>query len=203
VAWIAAVGVIAAMAGFVIMSAPRSKPLAVASAPAPVAAPVAGGSGPPCVLQACPRSYPPGPPTRVRIPAIHVDSTLESLTLDRTGALNAPDRYDEAGWYAAGVVPGDNGPAVVAGHVDSTAGPAVFFNLHTLTPGATVGIERGGVWVNFRVTEVDEYPKDQFPTDRVYRATPDPQLRLITCGGDFDTVHKRYYDNVVVFAVLA
>jgi len=155
------------------------------------------------VLQGCARSYPPGPPTRVRIPAIHVDSPLESLSLDANSALNAPDRYDEAGWYAGGVVPGNNGPAVIAGHVDSTAGPAVFFDLRTLAPGALVSVERGGVWVDFRVTEVEEYPKDRFPAAKVYQATPDPELRVITCGGDFDTVHKRYYDDVVVYAILA
>jgi sortase (surface protein transpeptidase) len=92
---------------------------------------------------------------------------------------------------------------VIAGHVDSTAGPAVFFSLRTLVPGELVSVERGGVWVDFRVTQVEEYPKDQFPTDQVYRPTPDPELRVITCGGDFDTVHKRYYDNVVVYAILA
>jgi hypothetical protein len=200
VAWIAAAGVIAAMAGFVIRSAPLVKPL---NAPLAGASAGVAPAAVNCVLQACPRSYPPGPPTRVRIPAIHVDSSLESLSLNSAGVLNAPDRYDEAGWYAGGVVPGNNGPAVIAGHVDSTAGPAVFFSLRTLVPGELVSVERGGVWVDFRVTQVEEYPKDQFPTDQVYRPTPDPELRVITCGGDFDTVHKRYYDNVVVYAILA
>jgi hypothetical protein len=202
-AWIAAAGIVAAMAGFVVRSAPLVRPLTPPTAPAGVSAAAAGSSGQDCVLHACARSYPPGPPTRVRIPAIHVDSPLESLSLDGTGALNAPDRYDEAGWYASGVVPGNNGPAVIAGHVDSTAGPAVFFYLRTLVPGTVVSVERGGVWVNFRVTQVEEYPKDTFPAAKVYQDTPDPELRVITCGGDFDTVHKRYYDDVVVYAILA
>jgi hypothetical protein len=202
VVWIAAIGVLAVMVGFVIRSAPLSAP--VTAGPTPTASGRgAGALAPRCVLVACPTTYPPGPPTRVRIPSINVDSTLESLTLNADSVLNAPTLYNEAGWYAAGVVPGDKGPAVIAGHVDSVGGPAVFFRLNTLTPGALVEVERGGVWVNFRVTTVEEYPKDQFPDEKVYHPTPDPELRVITCGGDFDRVHKRYYDNVVVYAVLA
>jgi hypothetical protein len=202
VAWIAAIGVVATLAGFVISAAPKAQPI-VAGAQPTVAPQTLGPSADRCAIQGCPRKYPAGPPTRVRIPAIGVDSTLESLALDRQHALVPPTRYDEAGWYAGGVLPGDPGPAVIAGHVDSTQGPGVFFNLHTVMPGAVVSVERGGAWITFRVTAVEEYPKDEFPTDKVYRPTPDPELRVITCGGDFDTVHKRYYDNIVVYAVLS
>jgi hypothetical protein len=200
--WIAALGVVATMAGFVIRSVPIAEPF-VAGAEATLPAPAIVPSGQTCVIHGCPVRYPPGPPTRVRIPDINVDSILESLTLNANQVLNAPVRYNEAGWYAAGVVPGDPGPAIIAGHVDSVAGPAVFFRLRTLVPGAAISVERGGQWVTFLVTEVKEYPKDDFPTDLVYRPTPDPELRVITCGGDFDRVHGRYYDNVVVFARLA
>jgi len=103
---------------------------------------------------------------------------------------------------APSYVVADPGPAVIAGHVDSVAGPGVFFELHSLVPGAEVSVERGGTWIAFRVTDVEEYPKDQFPTDKVYRPTPDPELRVITCGGDFDRAHGRYYDNIVVYARL-
>jgi len=145
---------------------------------------------------------PAGPPTRLRIPSIHVDSPLVPLTLDPRHQLNAPSVYDRAGWYAAGVVPGDAGPAVIAGHVDSYRGPAVFFELGTLRPGDVVQVRRGGQWLTFGVTAVGSYAKELFPAEQVYRATPDAELRVITCGGDFDRVHQRYYDNVVVYANL-
>jgi LPXTG-site transpeptidase (sortase) family protein len=143
------------------------------------------------------------PPTRLRIPAIGVDAALESLHLDAAGALQAPRVYDRPGWYADGTKPGTVGPAVIAGHVDSTRGAAVFFRLHELTAGDRVEVSRGGQWIAFRVVATSRYAKSRFPTAQVYGPTPDPQLRLITCGGAFDQARRSYLDNVVVFAVLA
>ena len=45
--------------------------------------------------------------------------------------------------------------------------------------------------------------KDAFPTQAVYGPTPGPELRLITCGGEFDHSARRYLSNVVVSAVYA
>jgi LPXTG-site transpeptidase (sortase) family protein len=146
---------------------------------------------------------PTGPPTRVRIPRIGVDSALLSLGLDAHGALQAPPDYDLAGWYADGTVPGEIGPAVIAGHVDSFRGKAVFFRLHELHEGDQVQVQRGQAWVSFLVVRVDRYAKNAFPTAQVYGPTPDAQLRLITCGGAFDPTTKSYVDNIVVYAVEA
>src|SRR5262249_6869838 len=88
-----------------------------------------------------------GPPTRVRIPSIGVDAPLEALHLDSTGALEAPTAFEVPGWYADGTVPGDVGPAVIAGHVDSRVGPAVFFRLGELRAGDKVEVQRGGEWI--------------------------------------------------------
>jgi sortase (surface protein transpeptidase) len=101
----------------------------------------------------------------------------------------------------AGPVPGDPGPAVIAGHVDSRAGPAVFFRLRELRPGDKVTVRRSdGRAVAFTVDEVDRYPKDAFPTSAVYGPAPGSELRLITCGGSFDAAKRSYRDNVVVYA---
>ncbi|HEU4421052.1 MAG TPA: class F sortase [Pilimelia sp.] len=144
-----------------------------------------------------------GLPTRLRIPAIGVDAPLEALGLTSTGALDTPKDYNRPGWYAEGTVPGDIGPAVIAGHVDSKYTPAVFFRLAQLRPGEEVLVARGGGWVTFRVAAVSRYAKHQFPTAEVYGSTPDPQLRLITCGGTFDTALRSYADNIVAYAVAA
>jgi sortase (surface protein transpeptidase) len=144
---------------------------------------------------------PGGPPTRVRIARIGVDSPLVVLGLDRAGRLQAPKEYGRAGWYGDGTVPGEVGPAVLAGHVDSKSGPAVFYRLHELRPGDTVQVWRGADLVKFRVTAVTRHPKDRFPTAEVYGPTPAAELRLVTCGGQFDRRRGHYRDNVVVFAV--
>jgi hypothetical protein len=147
----------------------------------------------------------PGPdhevPVEVNIPSIGARSRLDPLTMDAHGMLNPPPEPARAGWFSNGVRPGDPGPAVIAGHVDSRTGTAVFTRLATVRPGATVLVTDGaGRTVTFTVDLVRTYPKSGFPTDDVYGATPDPQLRLITCGGGFDQFRRHYEDNVVVFA---
>jgi LPXTG-site transpeptidase (sortase) family protein len=155
------------------------------------------------VFEPCTRPTYSGEPTLVRIPAIAVESSLESLSLDPAGQLEPPKTYERAGWWRGGVVPGDIGPAVIAGHVDSVKGPAVFYRLHELRRGDIVEVVRGGQVVTFTVTGAEQYPKDAFPTDRVYQPTPDAELRLITCGGDFDRRRRSYRDNIVIYAALA
>jgi hypothetical protein len=142
-----------------------------------------------------------GPPTRLRVKAIGVDTSLETLHLGADGELAPPKTNEKAGWYADGTAPGDVGPAVLAGHVDSQQGPAVFFRLREIETGDKIEVSRGGRTVKFTVTSTAWYPKKAFPTDRVYGPTPDRQLRLITCGGVFDKTLRSYTDNFVVYAV--
>lgn len=132
-----------------------------------------------------------------------MDTTLEDLRMDASGVLESPKVYGEAGWFDGGTYPGDAGPAVLAGHVDSKTGPAVFYRLHELRAGDTVDVRRGDGWLTFRVTASEHYAKAQFPSAKVYGPTPVPELRLITCGGTFDQARHSYRDNLVVYAVLS
>jgi hypothetical protein len=173
-------------------------------APAPVAVTHPATSGTPLPVPAdTPVPAGTSAPTRIRIPDIGVDAGLEPLHLLPDGTLDPPNKFEDAGWYADGTRPGDTGPAVIAGHIDSKTGPAVFFKLDKLHPGAVIEVNRDGRWVAFRVISTGKYPKNKFPTAQVYGPTPDAQLRLITCGGVFDTVHNAYLDNTVVYAVAA
>jgi hypothetical protein len=166
------------------------------------ATPVRQGAPPAPALLREPAGRAAAAPVRVQIPAIAVDSDLAGLGVDEAGALVPPADFDRAGWFAAGTVPGDVGPAVIAGHVDSRTGPAVFFRLEELTVGDPVRITRSdGRDVEFRVDRVAQYPKDRFATEEVYGPTTGPELRLITCGGTFDTSRRSYRDNIVVYAV--
>jgi sortase (surface protein transpeptidase) len=152
------------------------------------------------------RTYPTvAAPVRLRIPELHVNSSLLRLGRARDGTIEVPKRYDVAGWYRQGPRPGQPGPAVIVGHVDSKAdGPGVFFNLYRLKRGTAILVDRAdGSTVTFAVTRVERHPKDAFPTDAVYGPTADAQLRLVTCGGDFDRSVRSYEDNVVVFARVA
>jgi len=143
-------------------------------------------------------------PASLSIPAIDLHTTLQLLGLNASGELNPPTDTTQAGWYTGSSLPGQPGPTVLAGHVDTYKGPAVFYRLDDLGPGDTVSVTlSNGQSVEYVVTEVQLYPKDDFPTSEVYGARPDPELRLITCGGSFDYEKRSYRDNVVVYATLA
>ncbi|MER8002729.1 sortase [Streptomyces sp. NPDC095613] len=156
-------------------------------------------------------------PVRLRIPVLRLTADVLPLGLDENGSLDAPGFRDamKVGWYALGPRPGEPGPAVLVGHRDAPANPgtvpvrngrdnirnAVFAKLGRLRPGDLVEAERGdGRRLPFRVTAVDTYRTGDFPTARVYGPVPDPQLRLITCGGLIDA-HGHWDSNVVVSAV--
>ncbi|MFJ2176472.1 sortase domain-bontaining protein [Streptomyces sp. NPDC087851] len=162
---------------------------------------------------------PPSAPVRLRIPALGVDAGIQPLALDPAGTLDAPSfrHAMKVGWYAAGPRPGEPGPAVLVGHRDAPANPgtvpvrngrdniknAVFARLGRLRVGEVIETESGdGTRRPFRVTAVDTYPTKRFPTELVYGPVPDPQLRLITCGGVIDA--EGHWDaNVVVSAAAA
>ncbi|KKK04684.1 class F sortase [Micromonospora sp. HK10] len=155
------------------------------------------------------RSGTPGPvlprsePVRVSIPRIDVDAEIVPVATDDDGALQVPplDHPELAGWYRRGPTPGEAGNAVLVGHVDSQNGPAVFFELGRLRPGDTVRVGRAdGRVATFTVDGVGAYPKERFPTERVYGGGAEARLRLITCGGRFDPHTGNYPDNIVVFA---
>lgn len=140
-------------------------------------------------------------PTRVEIPRLGVDSDLLDLHLDAQGRLEVPADPALAGWWTGGPRPGQVGPAVIVGHVDSVLGPAVFHGLPRLAPGDEIVVYRADdTEVRFAVERVERWPKDGFPTQAVYREADGPELRLITCGGRFDRQALRYLDNVIVFA---
>jgi len=141
-------------------------------------------------------------PVRLRIPAVQIDTTLVQLGRQPDGTIAVPPTPTVAGWYAQGPRPGQAGPAVIVGHVDSSSGPGVFFRLYQLVPGATVDIDRAdGTTIAFRVTGTSRVPKTNFPTDQVYSPTLEPSLQLVTCGGSFDFRARSYRDNVIVYTV--
>jgi hypothetical protein len=174
-----------------------------ATAAGPVAAADPGRRTPPAAEAfRSVRSYPAvPPPVRLRIPAVSVDTPLQRLGRAPDGTVEVPTNFAVAGWFADGPRPGQAGPAVLLGHVDSASGPGVFLRLPQLAPGADVRVDRAdGSTIDFRVTAVQRVPKANFPTERVYGPTLEPSLRLVTCAGSFDRARRRYRDNVIVYA---
>lgn len=148
------------------------------------------------------RPAPPGvDPRRLRIPAIGVDADVEDMGLNDDGSIEVPTDFADTGWWTYSPRPGRIGASAILGHVDSTTGPAVFFRLTDLRPGDEIHVDGAdGSTVTFAVRAIEQHPKAAFPSVRVFGATPDPTLRLITCGGAFDSNAGSHLDNVIVFA---
>jgi hypothetical protein len=190
---------------------PPQPPLSTADALRPPATAAASVSAPPAAPHAVTPVVglvlPASAPVAINIPAIGVNSRLQSLGQNADGSMQVPapgsSRYNLAGWYRYSPTPGALGPAVIVGHLDSVNGPSVFFRLGALRPHDTVLIRRadGSVAV-FTVDQVRRYPKSNFPTQLVYGNTNHAALHLITCGGSIDPATGHYRDNIVVLASL-
>lgn len=140
-------------------------------------------------------------PVRLVIPAIGVSAPVIPLHLNRNGTLQVPKTVSQTGWFVGGPEPGENGPAVIVGHVDSKSGPGVFWRLRALRRGDQIKVAlKNKSTVRFVVQSMRKVPKKHFPTKLVYGQTKGPSLRLITCDGRFDRSTGHYVDNYVVFA---
>jgi sortase (surface protein transpeptidase) len=205
---------VAAVAGIVLvvvaLSAQRSVPTArpagrIDPTPTPTATatPTAPGPGP---AETGPAPLGASRPVRISIPSIGVRSAVLPLGLADDGTLAVPQPgpdLDKAAWFDHSPTPGQPGPAIIEGHVDSEQGPSVFFDLGKLHPGSRIDVtRRDGVRVTFTVNAVRDYKKATFPTDVVYGGDlSHPQLRLITCS-DFDPSIRHHVGNTVIFAHL-
>jgi sortase (surface protein transpeptidase) len=144
-------------------------------------------------------------PTALEVPSIGLHSTaFVALGVTPTGKMEVPQDATTTGWFKLGPVPGEAGPAVIAAHVNWKKVDGVFARLGEVAVGAPVTVTRAdGTPVRFTVYRVERYAKAAFPTGDVYGNTAGPELRLVTCGGDFDQSTGHYKDNVVVFAKIA
>ena len=142
-------------------------------------------------------------PVRISIPRIGVSSSLIQLGLDSDGVMETPQppNVDRAGWFSPSPPPGIPGSTVIAGHVTWDQEPVVFFELGDLRRGDKVQVKReDGITTVFEVYRIGSFPKDGFPTDAVYDQPDTSELRLITCGGEYDAENNRYLSNVIVWA---
>ncbi|KAA0921497.1 MULTISPECIES: class F sortase [Streptomyces] len=172
--------------------------------PQPATAAAADSSVPDRSRPGAPAPLPFSEVDRVRIPAIQVDAPAVPVGLDMEGWVDAPPPEDAnlAGWFSGAVSPGEKGTAVVVGHVDNKQGPAVFYGLGALKKGNRVEVgRRDGKTAVFEIYGIEVFEKNDFPGDRVYGNTGQPELRVITCGGGFSK-QNGYDGNVVAFARL-
>nr|WP_281373653.1 class F sortase [Haloechinothrix aidingensis] len=142
-------------------------------------------------------------PERIEIPSLGVAAPIMDLGLQADGSLEVPPGAERAGWYTGAPVPGEIGPAIVAAHVNWEGEDGPFAALDELGPGDRVVVVRDDdTEAVFQVDRVEQYAKDRFPTEQVYGDIDHAGLRLITCGGAFDSEADSYEDNVIAYASL-
>lgn len=143
-------------------------------------------------------------PSSIAIPSIGVDNPIVSVGLNPDNSMEIPHDVQTIGWYEpTGVLPGDEGTAVMAGHVDSRSqGAGAFFDLRHLELEDEITLTHDGVEQTWRVTARRNYDKNEIPLEDIFIDHGEPRLVLITCGGEFDQTARSYKDNIVVYAEL-
>jgi hypothetical protein len=142
-------------------------------------------------------------PVRVRIPALQIDAKVERVSLTKDGAIDVPSNVWDTAWLATGPRPGEVGRAVIDGHKDSVQGPAIFASLGRLRPADQVLVsDRDGNELTFEVTAVAGYDLASAPLERIFGASQQRELNLITCDGSYDSRAHTYQRRLVVFTRL-
>lgn len=143
-------------------------------------------------------------PLSLRIPSINLTAQFEDpLGIDGEGSVEVPEDYEKVARYIHGPTPGETGPSVILGHVDSLDGPAVFYSLGQVKKGDIIEIDReDGTVAIFKVSKIERVEQKSFPSERVYGAVPYAGVRLITCSGTYDKNKERYSHNLIVYGEL-
>jgi len=146
----------------------------------------------------------PSHPVKISIPALKLkDIQIVDIDLNPDKTLGVPQRFDQVGWYKQSPTPGELGPSVIVGHLDSASSSAVFWNLKKLKQGDKIQVTReDGSVAEFQVDAMRSVPQDNFPTQDVYGSIDYAGLRLITCDGKWLPKEGHYSNNLVVFASL-
>jgi sortase (surface protein transpeptidase) len=190
--------------GYVRLPVPLRPPSVVAapasaSRPAPTASPTPDQA----LAQARAIVAPAAAPTRLIVPSINVNAAIEPVGEDSQGRMGVPSQAANVAWYKLGAAPGDVGDAVIAGHLDWTSGPAVFWYLGRLHSGDKITVQRAdGSSVGFVIDSSTTVPYTA-PTDSLFTRDGPPSLTLITCAGVWDQQRGTYLQRLVVHATLA
>ncbi|GKV70037.1 class F sortase [Sporosarcina sp. NCCP-2716] len=142
-------------------------------------------------------------PASIEIPAIGVRTDIEAVGTLVNGQMGVPEDVNHVGWFEPGTMPGSQGSAVMAGHIDSLTGPAIFYKLDQLKPGDDVIVTgKEGQQLTFTVTRSEVFPRNDSPIDEIFGFSYGSRLNLITCTGDFNRKAKTHEERLVVYTEL-
>ena len=141
-------------------------------------------------------------PARLSIPSIGVDAKVQHVGINKKGNMATPTNFTDVGWYRYGTLPGRQGSAVIAGHVDNGfAMPGVFKNLNDVKKGDDIYLEAAnGDMLHYVVTGFSTYDYDA-EAKEVFGQNDDRYLKLITCTGEWMPQHRTHDKRLVVTAL--
>lgn len=142
-------------------------------------------------------------PESMSIPVIGIEASVQHLGTTETGEMAVPDNIDEVSWFSPGYKPGQNGRAVIAGHVDGIDGPAIFWDLSKLEPGDEILVEGEGRKLIYKVHTMESVPLDEADIPKIFGYSSSPELVLITCSGTYDYSRGTREERLVVYASYA
>lgn len=141
-----------------------------------------------------------GLPMQLSIPKLNVDAPISYMGLTTTGEMDVPPDLVNVGWYKFGTKPGEQGSAVIAGHLEGTEDLGVFIDLDKLNGGDVINVRNDrDELISFAVRETRTYRQDERPNE-IFNRTDGHYLNLITCSGTWDNAKQRYSHRYVVFA---
>ncbi|ANU11800.1 Peptidase C60 sortase A and B [Planococcus antarcticus DSM 14505] len=141
-------------------------------------------------------------PTSLKIPAINLEAQVQHLGKTETGEMAVPDNIEDVSWFSPGYQPGQNGRAVIAGHVDGVDGPAIFWDLSKLQLGDEVVVQNKDKSLTFKVHTMESVPLDLADVSDVFGYTSSPELVMITCSGTYDFERGTREERLIVYASL-
>lgn len=142
-------------------------------------------------------------PAGLSIPSIDVTAELEPKGVLDNGQMGVPSTEDGVAWFEPGAKPGEKGNAVMAGHVDSRTGPAVFYDLDKLETGDEIEVtDEEGEVLTFEVQRAVSYDRTDAPIEEIFGPSNSRSLNLITCTGTFDQAEGTHDQRLVVYTEL-
>lgn len=92
---------------------------------------------------------------------------------------------------------------MLAGHVDSLTGPAVFYQLEKIEIGDQVKLtDASGRQMIFEVKNAASYKTEQAPLEEIFGSSNKRMVNLITCTGQFNRKIGSHEERLVVSAEL-
>ena len=143
----------------------------------------------------------PDVPRVLRIPKLNLAARIRQVGSTLNNEPISPKNTSDVGWYESSSKLGDEGAALLNGHLQGPTRPGIFRNIQTLEAGDKITVERGdGKIFTYVVSRTQTYSGGQIDMSAAINSIEPskPGLNLLTTLNKYSGTDKR----VLIFAVL-